>query len=1189
MMESVKKILGGRFRGRAVVGVCVLIACLALIASAPVVFATPSGGTFTVGTGTIDYGTNTAVTVNQAQSVIQWGTAGSGGIDTSSAETLTFSQAAGLSNSAVLNRIMSGNPTQFDGVLNGADMRIFIVNPAGIVFGSGSQVNVSQLVASGLNMSDADFLNATGTSPTEYRFEGGDGTVSNNSGVIRGDSVILVGKKVINLGAIVASNGLVVLAAGDNVYLAQDGSSVVVQLLQDPVDVDPANTTADIQNRSVINAGSGKIILAAGDTFSRAISNVGILAASSGTIEAHAAQIENNGWIDVSASSGADADGGTITLNGTESVSTGANGLCKANAGANGAGGTITLKSAGTVTVPTGSQITARGGSTSGGGGTVKIIGGDFMIAGDIDASPANVDYDPGTLEVDAANVTIANGANAGATDTLYEQDIETMGNKGTGIAVYATDSITVQDILDDKIAGRYGNIELYGTGADSSISFADTGDTISTTLGDIIMDAGSGGLTIGSLQTAKDVSDVRPTPGQILLSTHDKGDITAENLTIASGWGQAQINVTASHNLTINGDVAVGKDSPIENIPLGQDAEALINLKAGDSVVLNGNISADSYGLNEAAAGGVTRSYIGVFSGTDQPMFGDATINGNLVATAKSSSQGTSDATIELDVWGALTWGPSAADPVADADTGQVHVASKQSTNQTDVDGDVAGITVNVQANIPQPVGTPDLADTHMETLVEGNVLTNDVSPQGDPLTAALVDAPTHAASFTLNPDGSYSYTPETGYVGTDTFTYTASAAGATSAPVTVTITMTNTPPVIQDETQTTHMGTLLQGTIADNISDPEGDPFTAGLVTTTQHGTLTVNQDGTYSYQPDPGYTGSDSFTISAWDDQIGETPTQGTVTITMTNTGPTAVSDSAITTYAAPVVIGVLGNDTDPEHDPLSVSSFNYTGAGTVVLNANNTLTYTPPAGFLGKDSFTYSVTDGQTGEVPTSTTVSVMVTIGRMPPPEYFMPTGPNLDKTDVKTSGCPALMKWAAAEFGVDHGAMQISSANGLASGQDIQPCEACQTLRHAATILADPQGVYANALAQVINEFAPSALPPTEEQMASIADAIASHAKIGNRYALAGEYLTALSDYVTTLNSDIGLSADEAVKFASDKYLARLSKSGNTGVATYVAARLKALSVFLSLSQMEPLPPAEPQFEHPTLDFDMMR
>jgi VCBS repeat-containing protein len=379
------------------------------------------------------------------------------------------------------------------------------------------------------------------------------------------------------------------------------------------------------------------------------------------------------------------------------------------------------------------------------------------------------------------------------------------------------------------------------------------------------------------------------------------------------------------------------------------------------------------------------------------------------------------------------------------------------------------------------------------------------------------------------------------------------------------------------------------LQGTIADNISDPEGDPFTAGLVTTTQHGTLTVNQDGTYSYQPNPDYVGSDSFTISAWDDQIGETPAQGTVTITMTNTGPTAVSDSAVTTYAAPVVIGVLGNDTDPEHDPLSVSSFNYTGAGTVVLNANNTLTYTPPAGFLGKDSFTYSVTDGQTGEVPTSTTVSVMVTIGRMPPPEYFMPTGPDLDKTDVKISGCPALMKWAAAEFGGDAGALEVWSANGLASGQDIQPCEACETLRHAATILEDPQGVYANALAQVINEIAPSSAPPSEEQMASIAEAVSGRAKTGNRYALAQDYLTALSNYVTTLNNELGLSPENAVKFASDKYFARLSRNGSSAAAAYVAARLKALRIFLSLSHMEPLPPAEPQTEQPAFDFDMMQ
>src|SRR5207253_2672264 len=69
--------------------------------------------------------------------------------------------------------------------------------------------------------------------------------------------------------------------------------------------------------------------------------------------------------------------------------------------------------------------------------------------------------------------------------------------------------------------------------------------------------------------------------------------------------------------------------------------------------------------------------------------------------------------------------------------------------------------------------------------------VLTNDTDADGDTLTAELVSGPTHAATFTLNPDGSFSYTPALGYVGPDSFTYRARDSQTNSAPATVSITV--------------------------------------------------------------------------------------------------------------------------------------------------------------------------------------------------------------------------------------------------------------------------------------------------------------------------------------------------------------------------------------------------------------
>jgi filamentous hemagglutinin family protein len=1052
------------------------------------VMAAPSGGVFTVGTGTIVEGANTAVTVNRAQSIVQWGapgSPGSGGIDTVAGESLTFLQAAGLSNSAVLNRIMSGNPTQFNGALNGLDMRIFIVNPAGIIFGgieNKPQINVSQLVASGLNMSDADFLSATGASPTDFRFEGGawspgkDGVVK-NWGTIQANSIYLVGRQVTNKGAdITAPNGLIVLAAGDNVYLAQDGSNVLVELEADPrVDWDPAEhpdwdpddkdprltNPYDIDNRSGIHARNGTIILAAGDTFSRAINNSSWLVAQGGSIEMQAARIENTGVITTSTD---DGDGGDIKLTGIDEVIIATDAHpgqeITADGGAN--GGTITIESAGTVTIGAGTLVSARGGNVSGDGGSVKITGEHFVIAGQIDASPGNTDYEPGTLEIDPAIVTIATGANAGAVDTLYENDIETWGTKGTSLVVKADSGITVQNITDGEIKGRYGNIELYATGAESLVSFEDTTDTISTTLGDIRMTAGAGGLNIGNLQTGGE--NLEATPGEIHLSTHDGGDITAENLIIHGGQGHAEINVDAADDLTINGDVSVGKDlpgsdSPIYNVLNGQDAEAMIYLKAGDDVVLNGDVRADSHGLNEDIEGSVTKSYIGIFSGTGVPVFGSTTVNGDLVSTAKASSNGTSNATIEINAWGTITWGPEAAAPLADGDAGQVHVQSKTSAEDTDPDGDVARIIISAQGHVPQVVATPDVAQTHMGALVQGNVLTNDVDPdpQGNAMTATLVQGPTHATNFVLNANGSYSYTPQAGYVGTDTFTYTAGKGGVSSAPVSVTITMANALPV---------------------------------------------------------------------------------------------AGNDTAATTQNVAVIINVLANDSDADSDPLTAALVNGPANGTLTQNADKTFTYKPAKSFSGQDTFTYSITDGQTGAVPAQATVAI--TVNPMAPPSSS-PAAPGLERVDFELSGCPALVKWAATELGVGARAVEVRIANALALTRDIQPCSSCADLKDAAMILKDADGTHVAALTQIVNEFAAAGAPPTEEQMATIADTIAKNAKGNNRYAVAGEYLDAVAQYVGVLVGKLGFSTEESVLLVTDKYINRLAQTGNANVAAMVA------------------------------------
>ena len=1109
-MKRIKRSLKGIYWRKVIT--YLLTCCLLFNTSLPAVMATPSGGTpdmSNTGVTTITYNTSygsdiydhtTLVTVGDNRTVINWASLDTAGGPAALRETLAFTQQAGLTNSAVLNRI-SGPATQFNGDLVAPDMRIFMINPAGIVFGSGSTVNVTQLVASGLNMSN-DAFDAYLSDPANnnMEFAGGNGTVE-NKGSINADSVFLVGKKVINRSMIQAPGGLIVMAAGEKVYIAEDGSNVAVQVSEGFY----TDTTDDVINRSLINAGDGKIVLAAGDTFSRAISNAGVIEAPGGDITMRAAKIDNKYLITTSSD---DGNAGNISMTGTEGViveqdSLGNPGGVEANGGTDsvefgggtGDGGNITIQTDGLFQLDDISSVTAAGGSVSGKGGSVSITCNDFEIAGTMSASPGNKTEERGTLEISAAsNVSIANGENAGLTNTLYEQDIETLSQEATNLIINSQEGITVKNISDNEITGRLGSIELHATGDESAVSFDDSttdatptvSDTIRTTLGDIVIEAGSGGMNIGNLTTGKDLIDERPAPGQILLTTNSStnnedeiitGDMTTGNLTIRSGWGTATIDAKSSGNLTVNGDVMVGRESsemapsPILNVPLGDDAEAVIKLSADKNIVLNGTVEAYAQGAEEGRENSVTKANIDILAGQD------ATINGNILADAKSTTNGAADAIIKIEAVGTLNFAEGVEVRATADDAAADSVGPNWESDEANTNSGHAQTIINENAII--------LVDDSFST------------PKSD---AIVIDAADLLSNDTLQE-------------GETIDSYTQPTAG------TVTPTM-------------------------------EGDKITGFTYNPPEDlSTLTFNETGEA--------TATFTYTIN------GET---ATVTITLTNGLPVAVDDLAKTYEGQAVNINVVTNDTDPDVGDIlrpvegSVTPKN----GTLVLNEDGTFTYKPNAGFLGDDSFTYAVTDGAN----TSAEVEVKVTVSEEPPQPFseivlpFIHPAPGLDEAewkDVEISGSSALAKWVAKELGVDQETLDIQVANSTASNTDIQPYESYSNLRKAAIILKDADGSHIAALAQVISEFASNNVPPTEEQMASIADAIRRNTDEDSYYAVANEYLDALVTYVGILSSEMGYSPAKAVQIVTDKYISKLTQNQNVGVAAFLAASLAAL------------------------------
>jgi VCBS repeat-containing protein len=177
---------------------------------------------------------------------------------------------------------------------------------------------------------------------------------------------------------------------------------------------------------------------------------------------------------------------------------------------------------------------------------------------------------------------------------------------------------------------------------------------------------------------------------------------------------------------------------------------------------------------------------------------------------------------------------------------------------------------------------------DTPLNVSASG-VLSNDTDVDGDPLTAVLVSGPAHG-SLTLNPDGSFNYTPFANYNGPDSFTYQADDGTTTSSTATVSLTITavNDAPVAVNDSYSTAEDTPLTVSapgVLSNDTDVDGDPLTAVLVAGPSHGLLTLNPDGSFNYTPFANYNGPDSFTYQADDGTV----TSGAATVSLTVIAP------------------------------------------------------------------------------------------------------------------------------------------------------------------------------------------------------------------------------------------------------------------------------------------------------------
>ncbi|MBT8194239.1 MAG: tandem-95 repeat protein, partial [Acidimicrobiia bacterium] len=294
----------------------------------------------------------------------------------------------------------------------------------------------------------------------------------------------------------------------------------------------------------------------------------------------------------------------------------------------------------------------------------------------------------------------------------------------------------------------------------------------------------------------------------------------------------------------------------------------------------------------------------------------------------------------------------------------------------------DSATVSVTVEPGGGPPVANADSAVVPEDGSVTIDVAGNDTDPDGDldPASAA-VDTPPGNGTVANNGDGTFIFTPDADFNGSDSFTYTICDLDGRcdSADVNVSVDPINDPPSAGIDTANVleDGSVVIDATANDSDVDGNLDPASAVVAVPPTSGTVTTNGDGTFTYAPDPDFNGTDTFTYSVCDS--GGLCDSATVTVTVdpVNDDPTAVADTVTLPEDTAQAIDVLANDGDVDGNPLTVGGFDAlsVAGGTVSCSAAS-CTYTPPPDFSGPDSFTYTIDDGNGGTDTATVTLAVV---------------------------------------------------------------------------------------------------------------------------------------------------------------------------------------------------------------------
>jgi len=548
------------------------IAICLMVSFAANSFALPVGGTVAAGTSSISSGTNN-VTITQStqNTVINWQSFNIG-----QSESVNFVQPNSWS--VALNRVVGADPSNILGNLS-ANGKVFLVNPNGILFGKGAQVNVGGLVASTLNITDTDFMSGN------YVFSGtGNGTVLNQATIntnADGGYVALLGANVGNDGIIAAKLGTVILAAGNAITLDVVGDGLL------NVTVNQGAVNALVQNSGLIQADGGLVLLtaqSAGNLLLTVVNNSGVIQAQS---------IQNiNGTIKLLADmqSGTVIVGGTLDASGSGTGQTGGNvtvtgqqvGLFSGHINISGDSGGGTAFIGGdlhgaNIAIPNASASYVSADSTINADAVTKGNGGKVIVwANDINRYYGNISARGGVQGGDGGFTEVS-----GKNNLMFTGYVDLRAPSGrTGTLLLDPYNLTIQAAGPD-VAGNSTGLDLNSALSTPNIFFADYGvlNSIITT-GQVVTQLNTANVTLQAthdITVAAAIDASANTVGKVLTLQAGHDVIINAALTTA-GVGGGTINLVAGNNVTVGAAIT--------------DAGGAVTLSAGNNGSGSGTVA---------------------------------------------------------------------------------------------------------------------------------------------------------------------------------------------------------------------------------------------------------------------------------------------------------------------------------------------------------------------------------------------------------------------------------------------------------------------------------------------------------------------------------------------------------------------------------------------------------------------